>query len=152
VIATHGSRAPILHEKLALQDLAARMADQPEQVLPRFVDLAMEMAGGVSAGLSLYEETPPLRVFRWQYLLHRENIGEVAVAALGPEMPAGHRLNFKSARNARFSGLDPVLFKNCSTSVSVIRPPEERLGSCLTKERPEAGSRISRQRSPFELL
>ena len=43
------------------------MADQPEEVLPRFVDLAMEMAGGVSAGLSLYEEAPP-PVFRWQYL------------------------------------------------------------------------------------
>jgi len=28
----------------------------------------MEMAGGVSAGLSLYEETPPSGVFRWQYL------------------------------------------------------------------------------------
>ena len=30
-----------LQEKLALQDLAARMADQPEEVLPRFVDLAL---------------------------------------------------------------------------------------------------------------
>jgi len=54
------------------------MADQPEEVLPRFVDLAMEMAGGVSAELSLYEETPAPGVFRWQYLLHRENIGEGA--------------------------------------------------------------------------
>jgi hypothetical protein len=72
-----------LQEKLALQDLAARMADQPEEVLPRFVDLAMEMAGGVSAELSLYEESPSPCVFRWQYLLHRENIGEVVVAALG---------------------------------------------------------------------
>jgi two-component sensor histidine kinase len=51
-----------------LQDLAARMADQPEDVLPRFVDLAMEMTGGVSAGLSLYEENPAPGVFRWQYL------------------------------------------------------------------------------------
>ncbi len=57
-----------LQEKLALQELAARMADQPEGVLPRFVDLAMEMAGGVSAGLSLYEEAPAPGVFRWQYL------------------------------------------------------------------------------------
>lgn len=57
-----------LQEKLALQDLAMRMADQPEEVLPRFVDLAMEMAGGVSAGLSLYEEQPAPGVFRWQYL------------------------------------------------------------------------------------
>jgi two-component sensor histidine kinase len=57
-----------LQEKLALQDLAARMADQPEDILPRFVDLAMEMTGGVSAGLSLYEEKPAPGVFRWQYL------------------------------------------------------------------------------------
>ena len=57
-----------LQEKMALQDLAARMADQPEEVLPRFVDLAMEITGGVSAGLSLYEENPAPGVFRWQYL------------------------------------------------------------------------------------
>src|SRR3984885_7322750 len=57
-----------LREKLALQDLAARMADQPEEILPRFVDLGMEMTGGVSAGLSLYEENPAPGVFRWQYL------------------------------------------------------------------------------------
>ena len=57
-----------LQEKLALQDLAARMADQPEEVLPRFVDLALEMTGGVSAGLSLYEENPHPGVFRWTYL------------------------------------------------------------------------------------
>src|SRR5665213_3395166 len=56
-----------LQEKLALQDLAARMADQPDEVLPRFVDLAMEMTGGVSSGLSLYEENPAPGVFRWQY-------------------------------------------------------------------------------------
>ena len=57
-----------LQEKQALQDLAARMADQPEEVLPRFVDLALEMTGGVSAGLSLYEENPSPGVFRWTYL------------------------------------------------------------------------------------
>ena len=33
-----------LQEKLALQDLASRMADEPEAVLPRFVDLAMDQA------------------------------------------------------------------------------------------------------------
>jgi two-component sensor histidine kinase len=54
--------------KLALQDLAAKMADHPEEVLPRFVDLAMELTGGSSAGLSLYEENPAPGVFRWRYL------------------------------------------------------------------------------------
>jgi two-component sensor histidine kinase len=61
-------KADYLQEKLALQDLAARMADQPEEVLQRFVDLAMEMTGGVSAGLSLYEPNPTPGVFRWRYL------------------------------------------------------------------------------------
>jgi two-component sensor histidine kinase len=57
-----------LQEKLALQDLAGRMADHPQEVLPRFVDLAMQMTGGISAGLSLYEESPSPGVFRWQFL------------------------------------------------------------------------------------
>ena len=57
-----------LKEKRALQELAARMADRPEEVLPRFVDLAMEMTGGIAAGLSLFEENPAPGVFRWRYL------------------------------------------------------------------------------------
>jgi two-component sensor histidine kinase len=57
-----------LEEKRALQDLAARMANQPEEVLPRFVDLAMQMTGGIAAGISLYEENPAPGVFRWRYL------------------------------------------------------------------------------------
>ena len=62
------SGADYLQEKRALQDLAAAMVDRPEDVLPRFVDLAMRMTGGVSAGLSLYEEQPAPGVFRWRYL------------------------------------------------------------------------------------
>ena len=42
-----------LREKQAIQELAGRMAHQPEDVLPRFVDLAMELTGGIAAGLSL---------------------------------------------------------------------------------------------------
>ena len=57
-----------LREKLALQDLAAQMADNPEEMLPRFVDLAMELTGGIASGLSLYEENPAPGVFRWRYL------------------------------------------------------------------------------------
>jgi two-component sensor histidine kinase len=57
-----------LKEKIALQELAGLMASNPEQVLPKFVSLAMEMAGGVSAGLSLYEEAPAPGVFRWHHL------------------------------------------------------------------------------------
>jgi two-component sensor histidine kinase len=62
------SKADFLKEKLAIQDLAALMVDRPDEVLPRFVDLAMEMTGGISAGLSLYEENPSPGVFRWHYL------------------------------------------------------------------------------------
>jgi two-component sensor histidine kinase len=61
-------KTDFLQEKLALQDLAARMIDRPEEILPRFVDLAMEMTGGISAGLSLYEKNPEPGVFRWRYL------------------------------------------------------------------------------------
>lgn len=57
-----------LREKRAIQALAATMANEPAKVLPRFVDLAMELTGGVSAGLSLYESDPAPGVFRWQFL------------------------------------------------------------------------------------
>lgn len=57
-----------LKEKQALQDLVATLAESPESVLPRFVELAMEITGGVSAGLSLYEATPAPGVFRWRYM------------------------------------------------------------------------------------
>jgi two-component sensor histidine kinase len=57
----------LLQQKRPLQELAARMLERPEEVLPRFVDLAMEMTGAVSAGLSLYEGDDT-REFRWRYL------------------------------------------------------------------------------------
>jgi two-component sensor histidine kinase len=57
-----------LKEKVALQDLAVRMADQPDEILPRFVDLAMEMTGGSSAGISLLEDKPLPGIFRWHYV------------------------------------------------------------------------------------
>ena len=57
-----------LKEKIAIQELASRMAGQPEEMLPHFVDLAMAMTGGISAGLSLLEEFPAPGVFRWRYL------------------------------------------------------------------------------------
>ena len=55
-------------EMLAIQELATRMADSPDEVLPRFVDLAMEMTGGTSAGISLYEHDPSPGIFRWRFL------------------------------------------------------------------------------------
>ncbi|MBC8103512.1 MAG: GAF domain-containing protein [Cytophagales bacterium] len=55
-------------DKAAIRELAARMVDEPEAVLPRFVELAMEIGGGVSAGFSLFEGGPGAGVFRWRYL------------------------------------------------------------------------------------
>jgi two-component sensor histidine kinase len=60
-------RADYLQEKIALQDLTALMSQAPEEVLPRFVELAMELTDGVSAGLSILEPEAP-KVFRWRNL------------------------------------------------------------------------------------
>ena len=61
-------QADLRLENRALQELARRMVDDPEGVLPAFVDLAMEIAGGISAGVSLFEAGPGAGVFRWRYL------------------------------------------------------------------------------------
>jgi two-component sensor histidine kinase len=66
-------------EKQAIQELAANIASGPEAVLPRFVDLAMHLTDGVSAGLSLYEPTPHPGVFRWRYLQGTLSIFENAL-------------------------------------------------------------------------
>jgi two-component sensor histidine kinase len=57
-----------LLEKLALQDLARQMSDHPAEVLPHLVDLAMELGGATSGGISLYEEQPAPGIFRWHHL------------------------------------------------------------------------------------
>jgi two-component sensor histidine kinase len=52
-----------LREKQAIQDLAQQMADQPTEIIPRLVALAMEICDGVSAGVSVLDlET---NRFRW---------------------------------------------------------------------------------------
>jgi two-component sensor histidine kinase len=68
-LATRPVRRPDYRlEKLALQDLASRLITDPDDVLPRFVDLAMELTGGISAGLSLFESAPAPGIFRWRHL------------------------------------------------------------------------------------
>lgn len=57
-----------LREKNALQNLASSMVNHPEEVLPRFVELAMNMTGGISAGLSLLDAAAEPAVFHWQHL------------------------------------------------------------------------------------
>jgi len=54
--------------KRAIQDIASKMAYSAEEVLPRFVDLAMELGGGVAAGISILEREPKPQVFRWTFL------------------------------------------------------------------------------------
>ncbi|CAN5146607.1 HWE histidine kinase domain-containing protein [soil metagenome] len=61
-------RADHQREIVALQALATRMADEPDAVLPLFVDLAMELTGAVSAGLSLYDAEEAPDIFRWRHL------------------------------------------------------------------------------------
>jgi two-component sensor histidine kinase len=66
------AKADYLREKLALQDLALQMADQPAEVLPRLVALAMELCEADSAGMSLFEPQPGSPgVFRWHHLTGR---------------------------------------------------------------------------------
>lgn len=55
-------------EKSALLELAGRMHDAPSEILPRFVDLAMELTGAISAGISLLENDGSETVFRWHHL------------------------------------------------------------------------------------
>ncbi len=59
-------RADFLKEKIALQDLASRMVTDPDAVLPRFVELAMQMTGGTSAGLSIFDKNAS--EFKWLHL------------------------------------------------------------------------------------
>jgi hypothetical protein len=56
-----------LGEKLALQDVAQQMLDQPEQVLPRLVEQAMRMTGAASGGISAFEPgTLADGIFHWR--------------------------------------------------------------------------------------
>ena len=55
-----------LQEKLAIQDLAGRMSDHPAEVLPRLVQLAMDVCDAESAGVSILE--PGTNEFRWDGL------------------------------------------------------------------------------------
>lgn len=62
------SQGDAAREKAALLQLARRMHEAPGEMLRRFVELAMELTGGISAGISLLEETEPPPVFRWHHL------------------------------------------------------------------------------------
>jgi hypothetical protein len=52
-------KADYQREKLAIQDSRDGWPSSPTRFLPRLVHLAMELCGGHSAGISLYEAQPP---------------------------------------------------------------------------------------------
>lgn len=56
------------HEKAAIQQLAERMADDPADVLPHFVALAMKLTDAESAGLSIFDRKMAPDVFEWRCL------------------------------------------------------------------------------------
>jgi two-component sensor histidine kinase len=56
------------HIKQAIQELAAQILEGPDKVLPLFVALAMEIGGGVSAGISILELDANPPIFRWAFL------------------------------------------------------------------------------------
>ena len=58
-----GAAPDYLRENLALRDLADHMTDRPGEILPRLVQLAMDLCGAASAGISVLE--PEAAQFRW---------------------------------------------------------------------------------------
>ena len=64
----HGSTSDYQKLNLALTDLARQMAGNPDHVLPRLVDFAMNICAAVSGGISLYQPLPPPGLFRWHHL------------------------------------------------------------------------------------
>lgn len=59
-------RVDMAREKVAVQDIARQMANNPSQVLPTLVDLAIDLCGAVAGGISIYEKDG--QVFRWHHL------------------------------------------------------------------------------------
>ena len=56
----------------ALQTLTREIAEHPSEALQRLVDLAQQLCGGGSAGISVYEPQPPgAGIFRWTALTGR---------------------------------------------------------------------------------
>ena len=68
LLAREPKRLDRKRELNAILALATKMADEPSEVLPHFVDLAMELTGAVSAGLSLYDSQDRPELFEWRYL------------------------------------------------------------------------------------
>lgn len=110
-------KANHLREKRAMQELARHMLDDPAAILPRFVDLALEITNGASAGLSLYEKDPAPGVFRWRHL---RGVLSPFEDSLTPRnySPCGVTLD----QNAPVLSLHPERYYNWISDASIIVP------------------------------
>lgn len=61
-------KANYVQEKQAMQELAQCMVDQPEALLARFTELAMDLTGAHAGGVSVLEKEPAPGTFRWSYI------------------------------------------------------------------------------------
>jgi hypothetical protein len=54
-------RIEMAREKLAMQDIAHQMANNPSQVLPTLVGLAVELCGAVAGGITTFNKLGALK-------------------------------------------------------------------------------------------
>jgi two-component sensor histidine kinase len=132
-LARRSSTTPdYVREKLAIRDLADDMANDPKEVLPRLVRLAMEASEAVSAGISILEHSD--RQFRW-FALHGSLAGCEGMRTPLDFSPCGITL----AHNA------PMLMKHPETVYDWMREagivmPELLLVPLQLKQPNEAGA------------
>jgi hypothetical protein len=121
--------------------IARQMAEQPDQVLPRLVRLAMDLCRGQSAGISLYEAQPPgPGIFRWHHLAGRyaNFLGGTAPRDFSPSgvcLDVGHPILM--ARPERvYSFLSEAVAPNCEVLIVPLNAgqpdPWARFGSFHT--------------------
>jgi GAF domain-containing protein len=81
-----------LREKLAIQDLAQRMANQPAELLPRLVQLALDICDADAGGISVLEGEE----FRWFNLKGRLSVFEGTTTPVNFS-PCGICLSYRTA-------------------------------------------------------
>lgn len=108
----------LAREKVAVRDIARQMANNPNQVLPTLVDLAMELCGAVAGGISIYEKEG--EVFRWHHL---RGTLERFTGATTPRdySPCGITLDHKS----------PTLVQNPERAYTWLVDADVSLPECL---------------------
>ena len=108
----------VAREKLAAQDIARQMANNPSEVLPTLVDLAIELCDAVAGGISIYEKEG--QVFRWHHL---RGTLERFTGATTPRdySPCGITLDHKS----------PVLVQNPERAYRWLVDADVSLPECL---------------------